>query len=497
MALGVGSGLVLLPGCGGGDATSGPQTVAAPTPAPSPDPFQDLANRITGAVLRPGNAGFAAAERPQNLRYADVQSTAVVVAATASDVQQTVLWARRNGLPLVARSGGHSYGGFSTTTGILLSLAALNGLSVDPATGVVSAGPGALNQQIYPALAPFNLAIPAGRCPTVAAGGLTLGGGFGFTSRTMGTTSDQLIETDVVLADGSVLTCNAQVNADLFWACRGGGGGNFGINTGYRFQGTPVGDTSWYEFKWDVASGALALRTLQKLVGGFPDRLSVRAGIGVEGPYPRVPGSGGVSVNAIGLYLGPQSEMEGLLAPLVAAAPPQSSVMGTGSFTQAARFTFLTTPVDYYAVKSAYARDVLSDATIDTLLTFAQEWPGSSNNDGAGVAMFLWGGALNAVPRTSTAFVHRDARWLVALETSWEATDNAAAVSANLVWLQGLYDAVRPSLGPEAYQNFIDPTLGDWPEAYYAENLPRLVEIKSKYDPDRFFQFPQAIPPTV
>lgn len=495
-ALGLGTQLVVLPGCGGGggdNLTTSSNPTASGT-APAVDIWQQLANRISGVVLRPGEVGYKQASTPSNLRYASIQPAGVAACLNASDVAQSILWARQNGVRAVPRSGGHSYGGYSTTQGLIINLGLMKDAQVNPVLQTVKLGPGNLNRDIYAALAPYAAAVPAGRCPTVAVSGLTLGGGFGFTSRSLGATVDKLIETEIVTADGRILTCNAQQNSDLFWACRGGGGGTFGINTSYTLQITPIGNVSYYEFKWDMSNAAGALKMLQGMVGSFPDALSCRAGIGAVGAFPRTPGPAGVTVDAIGIFRGPQEGLVQIFQPLLAGFPPISTTIRSGTFDEAAKFTFLTTPVDYYAVKSSYAATTLSDAVIDTLIQQVQRYPGSANPDGGGVALFLWGGALNAVPRTATAFVHRDARWLLAFETSWEASDGDATVNANLAWLKAFYDSVQPAMSGEAYQNFIDPDLTNWQAAYYAENFSRLVEIKAKYDPTNFFSYAQSIP---
>ena len=131
---------------------------------------------------------------------------------------------------------------------------------------------------------------------------------------------------------------------------------------------------------------------------------------------------------------------------------------------------------------------------MDTLLRWVERWPGSSDPSGGGATIFAWGGAIGDVTPGATAFVHRDAAFLVDTETSWGVHDSARVVAANLGWLEGIYRALAPYGPGQAYQNFTDPSLPDWQTAYYGQNLARLSRIKRAYDPGNVFRFPQSVP---
>jgi hypothetical protein len=151
-------------------------------------------------------------------------------------------------------------------------------------------------------------------------------------------------------------------------------------------------------------------------------------------------------------------------------------------------------PSGRFASRSRFLNRALPAAGIGTAIRWVERWPGSSNPGGGGMTLFAWGGRISQVRPAATAFVHRDAAFLMDTETSWTARDSPRVVSANLDWLDGIYGALRPFATPEAYQNFIDPALADWQHAYYGANLPRLKQVKRDWDPDRVFRFPQAIP---
>jgi len=185
-------------------------------------PWDALARRLSGRVVLPGERGFAEFALPNNLRYSAVRPAGIAMCKNAHDVSASILWARENGVPLVARSGGHSYAGYSTTDGLMIDLRAMNGVSLDESTGVATIGGGALNGDVYQYFGSRNLAITHGRCPSVGVAGLALGGGIGFNMREHGLTCDHMMATEIVLADGTIRRVSG--DDDLFWACRGAGG---------------------------------------------------------------------------------------------------------------------------------------------------------------------------------------------------------------------------------------------------------------------------------
>jgi hypothetical protein len=146
--------------------------------------------------------------------------------------------------------------------------------------------------------------------------------------------------------------------------------------------------------------------------------------------------------------------------------------------------------------KSSYIDRPLSDRAIDTMLRWVERWPGSSNTDGGGAALFAWGGAMNRPAPDATAFVHRGARFLMVYATSWTAEDPPGVVSRGLDWIEGFFDAMRAHVAARSYQNFIDRSLRNWQQAYYGPNFDRLVKIKTRHDPDDLFHFAQSIPTT-
>jgi FAD/FMN-containing dehydrogenase len=470
----------------GGTALAAQLGLSDALAAPGDRAWRALGRDLDGQLVRPGASRYRVLSRPYNRRYAHIRPSGIVRCASERDVRRAVRFAREHELPLAARSGGHSYAGYSTTRGLLIDLGGLRAAAVDDEAATITAAAGARNTDVYAALQPHGAAISAGRCPSVAIAGLALGGGFGFSSRALGLTCDALRQARAVTADGEVVTCSADENADLFWALRGGGGGNFAITTSLRFATTPVSDVALYDLTWDAAHAPRVMAALQRMVLGAPDRLSCRMGMGSDG-------RGAPTVTALGQLFGPLAELEALLGPVLAVAKPAERLIARRTFWQAKEHFFHSTPVDRFAVKSAFVDEPLTPEALEVIARGVARYPGSSNPDGGGVALYAWGGAIGRVAPDATAFVHRRATWLMAYDASWTARDDRATVARNLGWLERFAEQLAPHVGPSAYQNFMDRSQQDWRRAYYGDNAQRLERIKREVDPDRVFDFRQAI----
>ncbi|ADG76499.1 FAD linked oxidase domain protein [Cellulomonas flavigena DSM 20109] len=448
--------------------------------------FDDLRRAVRGTLRMPGDAGFAERTRPFNERFRDSLPNAVLTPVSVQDVSAAVTWAGRHGVPVVPRGGGHSYAGHSSSPGLVLDLTHLDRVDVDPRTGLVIVGGGTRMGVLSAALREHDLALPLGNSDDVGIGGLVLGGGVSVVSRAMGLTCDTLVSTDVVLADGRTVTCDDDDHADLFWACRGGGGGNFGVNTSFTFQAQATRPTSTCILLWEGRHAFDVLATMQEVMERAPDEFSARTGVS------RAPGAEAV-VSVVGQHLGPPEELRELLAPAVAIGPPTRLDIADTTFWDAAALLRHTTAGGAYAVRTRTTPTSIGADGLKTLVTAVDDWPGGTNPDGAGVALFAWGGAINQVPADATAFPHRDVRFLVAMDTSWGRTDPPESVRDNLAWLHHLHRDMGDHARDAAYVNFTDPDLTDWRTGYYGPNSDRLAEVKRRYDPRRVFSFAQAV----
>ncbi len=421
---------------------------------------------------------------------------AVLRAAGAADVKQAILWARRHGIRIRARSGGHSYAGYSTVAnGLVIDLSALDRIAVNRSTQRATVGAGALLIDVYARLAKAGATIPAGSCPTVGVGGLALGGGVGFASRKLGTTADNVLALTIVTADGRVLTCDRSRHADLYWACRGGGGGNFGVVTSFRFRIHPVTSASYFVLTWPWASMNGVVAAWQRFAPHAPDGLFSICRLATGTTQP--------TVQAFGQFFGSEARLKQLLAPL-RDVPGGSLTTGMSSYLDLMERWAGCLTLEFeechlppggslmrtrFAAKSDYVAKRLPAAGIATL----RSWLEKRQGHGGGAAILdSYGGAINRVSPGATAFVHR--RELFSIQY-YAGIANAAGDAAALAWLRGFRSAMQPYASGHAYQNYIDADLVDWERAYYGSNYPGLRRVKSKYDPDNVFRFRQSIRP--
>jgi FAD/FMN-containing dehydrogenase len=234
---------------------------------------RSLARAVQGPVITRASRGYGSARRVYNERFDTVHPIGIVQPVSVDDVRRVVAWARRRRVRLAIRSGGHSYAGYSTTTGLVVDLRRLDAIRIAP-SGDATIGAGARLIDIEAKLAARGRAIPSGSCATVGIGGLALGGGVGFASRKFGTTSDNIVAVGIITADGRYRTCTASDTPSLYWACRGGGGGNFGIVTDFVFRTHPVSRVSYFFADWPWAQAAEVVRAWQAFAPQAPTNCS-------------------------------------------------------------------------------------------------------------------------------------------------------------------------------------------------------------------------------
>jgi hypothetical protein len=456
---------------------------------------RELRQLVSGPVLGPGSPGYDAARVVYNERYDGVHPLAVVRPQGVADVQAVVRWAQRRGAAVIPRSGGHSYAGYSTGSGVVLDLSSLAGIGLAGQTAILGAGAKLID--VYASLAAKGATIPAGSCATVAVGGLALGGGIGLAARKFGTTSDSVVSLRIVTADGRLLQCDQKTHPDLFWACRGGGGRNFGIVIDFHVRAARVSKASYFFASWPWAAGPQLIPAWQRGAPTAPDALMTLCRLATGGSGP--------TLQVFGQYLGPEQDIRKLLRPLVRAAAPSKVTTGTSGYfdlmlrwagclgrTQAACHLVSQHGVlqrATFAAKSDYVEHPFTAAAARTLQRRLELRQASPHGSGA-LIMDSYGGAIARVPAGATAFVHRTPLCSMQYLAYWGAKEHEAP---SLQWIRGFHDAMRPFVSGAAYQNYVDPDLTTWRQAYYGKNYARLVAVKKKYDPDRLFRFPQAI----
>ncbi len=466
-----------------------------------PAPVAKLARALQGTVVTPASAAYAQDRLLYDTRFDGVKPTAIAYCETPTDVAKTIAWARKYGVRIAPRSGGHSYGGYSTTTGVVLDVTRMRTVALDPAGKTAFVGAGAQLIDVYAALWQHGVTIPGGSCPTVGIAGLALGGGIGFASRQLGTTADNVTQVQIVTADGRLRICSTTANEDLYWACRGGGGGNFGVVTGFRLAVSSVGTVTTFVVDWPWSQAAAVVRAWQEWAPHAPDalfsvlRLSAGAGASPQ-------------VGVVGQYMGAKQGLRPLLDELASVGAPTRVGSVERSYFDAVKMWAGCTgtvadchlaprgtlPRATFKAKSDYAVRPLTTPAIETILGWVARRAALAV-PGSGVLLLdSYGGAINRVPSAATAFSHRNALFSFQYGSFWNAAASAAVVRGNLAWIAGFWKAMRPYVSGGAYVNYIDPALPTWQHAYYGANLKRLVSVKRAVDPGNVFRFAQSIP---
>ena len=268
---------------------------------------------IEGEVIYPESPEYESVRRPAWAQYENVRPVAVVRCRTPTDVAGSLAVARRLDLEVAPRGGGHCFAGRSATGGLVIDLSPMS--SVAESDGIATVGAGARLGEIDERLAKDALAIPAGSCPAVGIAGLTLGGGLGILGRTYGLTSDQLVQAQVVLADGRVVECDERREEGLFWALRGAGAGQFGVVTSFSFRAVPAPDLTCFRLVWPLAKAADLLEVWQSWAPSAPDELAASLLLNVPADPERPP-----TATLFGSSLGAKDETERLLEELVVGA---------------------------------------------------------------------------------------------------------------------------------------------------------------------------------
>ena len=489
------------PGPESGEGSSD-TTSTAPT---GPPDWHALAGSLSGTLLRPGDAGYPAAGHLYNAVYT-VDAAAIAQCHSASDVQRCIAFARAHDVRLAAHSGGHSYGGYSSCPGLVVDVSQMQDISTGGATAnghsLATVGAGATLINVYSQLAAQGLLLPGGSCPTVGIAGLALGGGVGVFSRAYGLTCDQTATVELVTADGTVRRCGPGQDEDLYWASRGGGGGNFGIATSFAFQVHPIPEAiTLFTLEWPWGAAASVLDAWLGWIPTTPDQLWANCQMFSSGSV----GSGLVKVT--GVFVGSVAACSAAVSPLTAAVGDGTTYrfVGPEDYLTATMIEAgcegkpvaqCAAPVaSPFVAKSSYVGGPLPSGIISGIVSALSDLPATLPGAGGGVVFDGYGGQINRTAASETAFVHRNAVACAQYSITYPAAPpGARATSAASAWLDHLHHLFAPAtLG--SYQNYIDPTLADWQEAYYGANLPRLRQVKQKHDPDGVFHFAQSIPP--
>ena len=451
---------------------------------------RDFANTLHGELIQPHDVRYDEVRQLYN-GMIDKYPALIARCVDAADVINAVNFGRDNHLLIAVRSGGHNGAGLgSCDGGLVIDLSLMKGIRVDPHHRTVRVEPGCSQGDMDHATHAFGLAVPAGIVAATGVAGLTLGGGHGYLSRKHGLTIDNLIEADVVLADGTFVTANKTQHSDLFWALRGGGG-NFGIVTSFVYQAHPVSTVYGGPIFWDLAQARQIMQWYPTFLAQAPEELSTFFGVKTipsVDPFPRE--HWGRKVCAlISCYNGSAAEAEEALRPIHQELPPPllNGMQEMPFPAMQALFDPLLPPGLQWYWKGDFVKDLPEEA-IDVHLEYAAKLPSAQSL----MHLYPIDGAVHRVGRRETAWNQREATWSMVICGIDADPNNAEALAA---WAKAYWQAIHPYTLGGAYINFLMEEGQDRIKATYGDNYERLVEVKTKYDPTNLFRVNQNIQP--
>ncbi|PJN29371.1 FAD-binding dehydrogenase [Kitasatospora sp. CB02891] len=456
----------------------------------APPDWQALRRRLGDRLVLPADPGYGTARLGFNQLNDGQLPAAVAKCLSADDVRACLDVARGHGIPIAARSGGHSYLGYSIpATGLVIDLRGMADVKVHR-DGKAEVGAGARLIEVYAGLAAAGRLLPAGSCPTVGVGGLTLGGGIGVLARKYGLTCDRLGAAQLVTADSALHTASPGRNENLYWALRGGGGGNFGVVTRFTFDTAPAPGLTVISLAFPAGSVPQVLGAWQEWVARAPEELWASC---------QIAGGSPPSCRVVGCWVGDPDGANQQVDRLVRAAgtTPTSRTVAPKDYLAAMQYMAgcskdtvaqchptweggRLTRTGFVAVSRMLGPRPIDPAKVTDLMT---------GHTGIDLLLDSLGGAVGDLGPGDTAFPHRN--------SLASAQVYASATPATEARVKAAVDAVRDGLAGlgahGAYVNYIDATLPDWGRAYYGENLSRLQLIARRYDPDGVFAFPQSV----
>ncbi len=478
-------------------AAAGPlglgEAVAEPSGAATLDrrELRELRRLVRGRVVTPGDRHYRRIRRIYNRRFDGIDPPAVVEVAGTRDVRAVIDWANRHDVKLTARAGGHSYAGYSTThRGVVVDVRRLRRIDVSNGARRATVAAGVPLIEMYAELAGKGMTVPGGTCPTVGVTGLALGGGMGMASRKLGLTCDNLTGLSIVTPDGRLRHVDGRHDRDLLWACRGGGGGNFGIVTSLTFATHPVSSASYFHVSWPWSQADQALDAWQRFAPGTSPALSSVLSLHTGSKQPKITGSG--------QFFGSEEQLRKLLGSLTAVDGVELTVGTEDYLDLMLRWAgcegesvpaCLAGERTAFFAKSDYASSPLDSRGRRRMLRAVED--GQQQGVTASIILDAYGGAVNRVRPDATAFVHRDQLYDIQYLARFTRGGRRRAAD----WAEDAHRLLRRHVSGESYQNYIDPRLKDWKRAYYGDNYERLVDVKTRYDPEDRLRFRQGIRP--
>ena len=434
-------------------------------------------SELTGRVVVPGDVDYNAARLSWNT-YFSRYPLAVVYVQNKQDILNALNFCCKNRTAFRIRSGGHGLEGWSSLDGgIMIDLSDMNAIRVEKNLAYVQ--PGVKQLQAVTALGALGLAIPTGLEQTPGIAGVTLGGGIGLSIREYGLACDHLVEVEVILASGKIVRASKHNHEKLFYACQGGGGGNFGVVTEFVYKVYPRGDVTLFKIEFPYSSIVQMIDTWQRWAPFQTKRLN---------SFMELFASGNPDIN--GIYSGPQSELMPLLAPILAI--PGSSIVNVQTLPYVDSWLYFAADVSPPANDKFSSTFVYEFLPLDAINEIKNALDNPVNSR-ANFWFLAMGGVMKKIPKNATPFWNRDALFYFEWDQSW-ADANPQEAGPAFTWVENIRTALNPYI-KGSYVNVPDMDMKNWGHQYYGKNFRKLKKIKKHYDPNNFFTYEiQAIP---
>lgn len=451
--------------------------------------LEQLRTRLRGELIQRGEAGYDAARKVHN-GMIDRRPHAIARCADVADVVAAVRFGREADMLVAVRGGGHNGAGFGVCDdGLVIDLSRLRGIRVEPGDAAVRVDGGCTLGDVDHATHGFGRAVPTGVFSPTGIGGLTLGGGLGHLTRKCGLTIDNLLEADVVLADGTLVKASADDNADLFWAIRGGGG-NFGIVTSFLFRSHPIDTVYAGPMLWEMGKTTEVMQWYRELITQAPEDLNGFFALLTVPPGPPFPEPLHLRkmCGVVWCYTGPLEKAEDTFKSIRAFGPPALDLVGPmPQPVLQSMFDPLYPPGLQIYWKADFVKE-LSDAAIAAHAKFGAELPTRLST----MHLYPIDGAAHRVGKKDTAWSYRDANWA---QVMVGVDPDPAKKDLIVSWAKSYFDALHPHSAGGAYVNFMMDEGPERVKATYRDSYARLATIKKTYDATNFFRVNQNIAP--
>ncbi len=444
---------------------------------------------LRGTLIQPTDAGYDEARQVYN-GMIDKRPAMIARCADSDDVIATVNYARERGMLTSIRGGGHNAGGLGLCDdGLTIDLSTMRDVQVDPAKRTVRVSGGCTWGDVDRTTHAHGMATPSGVISTTGVGGLTLGGGLGHLTRKCGLTIDNLLEADVVLADGTAVTASERENPDLFWALRGGGG-NFGVVTSFLFRLHPIHTIVGGPMLWELDDAEAVMKRYREFLPAAPDDVNGFFAFLTVPPGPPFPEELHLKkmCGIVWCYTGPEEGASRAMQPMRDAAPPAFEFVGPMPHPMLqGMFDALYPKGLQWYWKADFVKEI-SDEAVGLNIEHGAKLPTMHST----MHMYPIDGAASRVGPDETAWAYRDAHWaqvMVGVDPDPAKRDEIST------WAREYWEDLHPHSAGGAYVNFMMEEGQDRVRATYKHNYGRLAEVKAKYDPSNFFRVNQNIRP--